>query len=96
MHSSYRDSFLDAAASGANFIPLTRSWPADLETPLTTWLKVAHGQPPGVLLESVEGGENLGRWSVVASDPLWIATARENCLIQKWRNGHINEIKGNQ
>ncbi len=94
MLSSDRESFLEAASTGANFIPLVHSWPADLETPLTTWLKVGHGKPPGVLLESVEGGETLGRWSVVASNPLWIVTARGDCLIRKWRNGHVEESVG--
>ncbi len=95
MHSSSRESFLEAAARGANFIPLFHSWPADLETPLSTWLKVGRGQSPGVLLESVEGGENLGRWSVVASDPLWTATACGDHLIRKWRDGRSDEFLGN-
>ena len=95
MHSSDRDSFLDAAANGANFIPVAHSWPADLETPLTTWLKVGHGNPPGVLLESVEGGETLGRWSVVANDPLWIATAQGDQLTRTWRDGRSDQSKGN-
>ena len=96
MLSSEREAFLEAANNGANFIPLTRSWPADLETPLTTWLKVAPPEcSPGVLLESVEGGEQLGRWSVVASDPLWTATIRGNHLIRKWRDGETDESFGN-
>ncbi len=95
MLSSDNSSFLEAAANGFNFIPLAHSWPADLETPLTTWLKVGEGNGPGVLLESVEGGENLGRWSVVAADPLWTATARGNQLVRTWRDGHIDELEGN-
>ncbi len=87
--------FLKAASNGANFIPLAHSWPADLETPLTTWLKVGHDQPPGVLLESVEGGETLGRWSVVSTDPLWTAVARGDRLVRKWRNGRIDNEQGN-
>ena len=90
-----KSSFLDLAEKGFNFIPIAKSWPADLETPLTTWLKVGNAKPPGVLLESVEGGETLGRWSVVASNPLWIATARGDQLIRKWRNGQIEEFHGN-
>ena len=54
-----RSAFFEAARCWATFIPVAHSWPADLETPLTTWLKVGEGHPPGVLLESVEGGENL-------------------------------------
>ena len=95
MHSIDKASFLAAAAKGANFIPLVHSWPADLETPLTTWLKVSRQKLPGVLLESVEGGENLGRWSVVAVNPLWTATARGNHLIREWRDGRSNKEIGN-
>ena len=69
MHISERDSILEAASKGITFIPLTKSWPADLETPLSTWLKVGEGKPPGVLLESVEGGENRGRYSAIGISP---------------------------
>ncbi len=86
--------FLLSAASGANYIPLAKSWPADLETPLTTWLKVGHDSSPGVLLESVEGGETIGRWSVVASDPLWKVTVRGNQLKRCWRNGKQENFHG--
>ena len=86
--------FLNAVSSGANYIPLAKSWPADLETPLTTWLKVGNDSPPGVLLESVEGGETIGRWSVVASDPLWKVTVRGNALTRCWRNGKQEEFHG--
>tara|TARA_Y100001968_G_scaffold251839_1_gene237123 strand:+ start:12341 stop:13861 length:1521 start_codon:yes stop_codon:yes gene_type:complete len=95
MDSSSRSKFLKAASEGANFIPLAHSWPADLETPLSTWLKVGHKRPPGVLLESVEGGETLGRWSVVATDPLWVITVQGDCLVRKWRDGRSDEKTGN-
>ena len=94
MLSSDRGSFQEAAASGSTFIPLAHSWPADLETPLTTWLKVGAGRPPGVLLESVEGGETLGRWSVVACDPLWTASCFGNRLVRQWRDGRRDETTG--
>ncbi len=87
--------FVLSASKGANYIPVAKSWPADLETPLTTWLKVGNDNPPGVLLESVEGGETLGRWSVVASDPLWIVTVRGNQLTRCWRNGKQEKFNGN-
>ena len=86
--------FLLSASKGANYIPLAKSWPADLETPLTTWLKVANDRSPGVLLESVEGGENIGRWSVVASDPLWKVIVRGNELTRCWRNGKQEKFNG--
>ena len=95
METPDRSKFLESAAEGATFIPLANSWPADLETPLSTWLKVGSGNPPGVLLESVEGGETLGRWSVVATDPLWVATARGNKLTRRWRDGRCDASTGN-
>ncbi len=89
-----KEQFLLSASRGANYIPLGKSWPADLETPLTTWLKVGNDSPPGVLLESVEGGETIGRWSVVASDPLWTVTVRGNELTRTWRNGKQEKYHG--
>ncbi len=86
--------FLLSVANGANYVPLAKSWPADLETPLTTWLKVGNDSPPGVLLESVEGGESIGRWSVVASDPLWKVVIRGNELTRYWRNGKQEKFHG--
>ena len=71
MNSSKKSSFFQAYEQGKNFIPIYKSWPADLETPLTTWLKVSNKNSHGVFLESVEGGENVGRWSIVANNPLW-------------------------
>ena len=61
MHSLDKKQFLLSVARGASYVPLAKSWPADLETPLTPWLKVGNDCPPGVLLESVEGGETIGR-----------------------------------
>ncbi|WP_298124636.1 anthranilate synthase component I [Brevundimonas sp.] len=41
----------------------------DLETPVSAFLKVAHGRPHAVLLESVEGGAVNGRWSILTLEP---------------------------
>jgi len=41
----------------------------DLETPVSAFLKVGHGRPYAVLLESVEGGAVNGRYSIIARDP---------------------------
>ena len=95
-----RETFLARAARGAEgfggrtLIPLWKRWPADLETPLTTWLKVGRGNHPGVLLESVEGGERLGRWSFVVSDPLWTLTCRGERAERRWRDGRLDELDG--
>ena len=53
MISSQKDSFLKAHKEGKNFIPIVETWPADLETPLSTWLKLSSKDSHGVFLESV-------------------------------------------
>jgi anthranilate synthase component 1 len=42
---------------------------ADLETPVSAFLKIAGGRPMSVLFESVEGGAVRGRYSVIGLDP---------------------------
>ncbi len=51
-----------------NTIPLYREISADMETPVSAYLKVAHG-PYSFLLESVEGGERLARYSFIGTEP---------------------------
>ena len=87
--------FRDQVAAGRTFIPLWKRWPADLETPLTTWLKVGAGHDHGVLLESVEGGERIGRWSFIVTDPLWTLTSRGESSERLWRDGRRESLSGN-
>ena len=56
--------FAEYAAQGYNRIPLVREILADLDTPLSTFLKLA-AQPYTYLLESVHGGEKWGRYSII-------------------------------
>ena len=95
MISSQKDIFLKAHKKGKNFIPIQKTWPADLETPLSTWLKLSNKDSHGVFLESVEGGENLGRWSIVATKPLWEAVCQGQETIKTWSNGKKEIHKGN-
>lgn len=43
--------------------------PADMETPVSAFLKLCHDKPYSLLLESVEGGATLGRYSAIGLDP---------------------------
>lgn len=61
--------FRDLAAAGANLIPVYREFSADLETPVTVYLKLLDERNPSFLLESVEGGEQVGRYSFVGVNP---------------------------
>ena len=57
-----------ALADQGNLVPVYREIEADLETPVSAYLKVA--QPPySFLLESVEGGERLARYSFIGTEP---------------------------
>ena len=56
--------FRSLAAQGFNRIPVMREVPADLDTPLSTYLKLANG-PCSYLFESVQGGEKWGRYSII-------------------------------
>ena len=50
---------------------------ADLETPVSAFLKIAGGKPMSFLLESVEGGAVRGRYSIIGLEPdLDLARAR--------------------
>lgn len=74
-------------ASQGNFVPVYQEWVADLDTPVSAWYKVCAGQPYSFLLESVEGGEKLGRYSLLGCDPLWVLEARGNSTTQTHRDG---------
>jgi anthranilate synthase component 1 len=57
--------FKSLAADGHNRIPLIAEAFADLETPLSLYLKLAGGAAHSFLLESVVGGERFGRYSFI-------------------------------
>ena len=57
--------FKSLAAQGYNRIPLLTEAFADLETPLSLYLKLAGGAKHSFLLESVVGGERFGRYSFI-------------------------------
>jgi anthranilate synthase component 1 len=56
-------------SDGARTVPIFRETMADLETPVSAFLKV-RGDGPAFLLESIEGGERLARYSFIGSDPV--------------------------
>lgn len=65
-----RDEFLAHAREGA-LVPVWRETLADLETPVSAFLKIHRG-PYGFLLESVQGGERWGRFSFLGTEPACI------------------------
>ena len=60
---------VEKMADRGNLVPIYREINADLETPVSAYLKVAR-PPYSFLLESVEGGEHLARYSFLGTEPL--------------------------
>jgi anthranilate synthase component I len=54
---------------GATLVPVAKSISADLLTPVSAFLAVAEGEPDAFLLESVEGGEKIGRYTFLGVRP---------------------------
>jgi len=67
--------FDQLASAGFNLIPVAHEVAADLETPVSAFLKVAHGDY-SFLLESVRGGEKWGRYTFLGADPARVVRAR--------------------
>jgi len=74
MYHPTREEFRRRAARG-NLIPVYRRVLLDMDTPVSAFLKIRRG-PYAFLLESVEGGETLGRYSFLASEPSLVLKAR--------------------
>ena len=65
------EEFVDLAKR-ATFVPVCKELVADLLTPVSAFLKIAEHSDYAFLLESVEGGEHVGRYSFLGKDPFLI------------------------
>src|SRR6186713_2949767 len=70
------DEFKELARRGT-FVPVCKEIVADLLTPVSAFLKIAEHADYAFLLESVEGGEHVGRYSFLGKDPFLILRARD-------------------
>ena len=75
-----QEQFEQLSSEGYNRIPVYRSVLADLDTPLSVYLKLAEGRD-SYLLESVEGGETWGRYSIIGLPCQRRYTVRGNTLL---------------
>jgi anthranilate synthase component 1 len=69
------DEFKELAQRGT-FVPVYKEIVADLLTPVSAFLKIAEHSDYAFLLESVEGGEHVGRYSFLGKDPFLILRSR--------------------
>ena len=71
-------------ARRGNLIPVSMELPADLETPVSVFLKLARNKQHAFLLESVELEEKLGRFSLIGMDPNVILEYRnDKCVFSE-------------
>jgi anthranilate synthase component 1 len=56
-------------SEGYDLVPIQAELSADLETPVSAYLKVCAGRSPSFLLESVEQGDQIGRYSYLGCEP---------------------------
>ena len=81
-------------ARQGNIAPVWKAYVADLETPVSAYLKLAAGRTYSFLLESVEGGERLGRYTYLGVDPFLRVTARGD-QVEIHRGEQVERRQGN-
>lgn len=77
-----------------NIIPVSMEVYADMETPISIFKRFEHSKYC-FLLESVEGGEKWGRYSIIGRNPFLIAKSFKNKTIIEEKNGSVSEVEGN-
>jgi anthranilate synthase component 1 len=75
-----RAEFLRLAATHT-LVPVYRTLTADLETPVSAFLRLASDEPQSFLLESVEGGEKVGRYTFIGVRPYRTILARGRTIL---------------
>ncbi len=80
-------------ARQGNLVPVYETFTADLLTPVGAHLRIAHGAKYSFLLESVEGGENIARYTFTGANPEEVFRARGRiCTLEAGgRNIHFDD-----
>ncbi len=77
----------------SNVIPVVETMSADLLTPLAVYLKLSVGNRHSFLLESVEGGETLARYSFVGADPyMFVQGNKDRVLVEKNNDTEVLDL----
>src|SRR5436190_15256910 len=63
-----------ARQPGTTLVPVVKTVAADLLTPVSAFLKVAAKEPESFLMESVEGGEHVGRYTYLGTRPYMVVS----------------------
>jgi anthranilate synthase component I len=84
---------VEAWTKKGNVIPVHKEILGDLLTPAAAYLRIAHGRRRVFLLESVEGGERLARYSFVGWDP-FVVVRGTGTSIQIEEMGEVSKFEG--
>src|SRR5438477_1932717 len=77
-------------AARGNVVPVVRTVFADLLTPVGAFLRLAGESPRAFLLESIEGGERVARYSFLGANPWMIARGRgAQTFVEKNGNSEV-------
>ncbi|MFL6281622.1 MAG: anthranilate synthase component I family protein [Pyrinomonadaceae bacterium] len=80
-------------AARGNVVPVVRTVLADLQTPVSAFMRVAGGAGHAFLLESVEGGERIARYSFIGARPETVVRGRGDVTYVE-RRGETEELRG--
>src|SRR5438067_8946944 len=80
-----------AGQPGATLVLVVKSVQADLLTPVSAFLKIAAKEPESFLLESVEGGEHVGRYTYLGTRPYMVVTPTPDGI--EIRRGRKREVR---
>jgi anthranilate synthase component I len=81
-------------AREATLVPVAKSVAADLRTPVSAFLSIAATEPNAFLLESVEGGEKVGRYTFLGARP-YMTLRAQGRQISLEQNGKKRSFEGN-
>ncbi|HYE15269.1 MAG TPA: anthranilate synthase component I family protein [Pyrinomonadaceae bacterium] len=84
----------EAEAARGNVVPVARTVLADLQTPVGAFMRVAGSEPYAFLLESVEGGERIARYSFIGAAPELIVRGRGDSTVLERAGGGAEELAG--
>src|SRR5450432_4067275 len=96
LHPDYKE--FSRLAREATLVPVVKSVTADLLTPVSAFLAVAANEPNAFLLESVERGEQIGRYTFLGARPYMRVQARGAEIIvhrgarRERRSGNVIQV----
>ncbi|MGC2694946.1 MAG: anthranilate synthase component I [Candidatus Angelobacter sp.] len=80
-------------AKQATLVPVAKNVAADLRTPVSAFLSIAADEPNAFLLESVEGGEKIGRYTFLGARPYMVLRAQGRQITLE-KNGKRQQMNG--